>query len=225
MISCLNEGRQLVTRVANYRLTDAHIAKALKAAADLDERVAIALEVIGLPAARKRTHGFESLAKIVVGQQVSTRAAEAITLPLVESLNGQLEPEMLLSRDDETLRAAGLSRQKVSYLRSLATAVVEGELPLEKMPKMSDEEVLQRITAIRGFGTWSAQMYLMFSLGRTDVWPSGDLAVRVGFGRLLGLTERPTPKQTDQLASPFTPYRSALALLCWHYYSSVPHEQ
>ena len=214
-----------MTRVANYRLTDAHIAKALKAAADLDERVATALEVIGLPAARKRTHGFESLAKIVVGQQVSTRAAEAITLRLVESLNGQLEPEMLLSRDNETLRAAGLSRQKVSYLRSLATAVVEGELPLEEMPKMSDEEVLQRITAIRGFGTWSAQMYLMFSLGRTDVWPSGDLAVRVGFGRLLGLTERPTPKQTDQLASPFTPYRSALALLCWHYYSSVPHEQ
>ena len=214
-----------MTRVANYRLTDAHIAKALKAAADLDERVATALEAIGLPAARKRTHGFESLAKIVVGQQVSTRAAEAITLRLVESLNGQLEPENLLSRDDETLRAAGLSRQKVSYLRSLATAVVEGELPLEEMPKMSDEAVLQRITAIRGFGTWSAQMYLMFSLGRTDVWPSGDLAVRVGFGRLLGLTERPTPKQTDQLASPFTPYRSALALLCWHYYSSVPHEQ
>lgn len=214
-----------MTRVANYRLTDAHIAKALNAAADLDERVATALEVIGLPAARKRTHGFASLAKIVVGQQVSTRAAEAITLRLVESLNGQLEPEMLLSRDDETLRAAGLSRQKVSYLRSLATAVVEGELPLEEMPKMSDEEVLQRITAIRGFGIWSAQMYLMFSLGRTDVWPSGDLAVRVGFGRLLGLTERPTPKQTDQLASPFTPYRSALALLCWHYYSSVPHEQ
>ena len=147
-----------MTRVANYRLTDAHIAKALNAAADLDERVATALEVIGLPAARKRTHGFESLAKIVVGQQVSTRAAEAITLRLVESLNGQLEPEMLLSRDDETLRAAGLSRQKVSYLRSLATAVVEGELPLEEMPKMSDEEVLQRITAIRGFGTWSAQM-------------------------------------------------------------------
>ena len=214
-----------MTRVANYRLTDAHIAKALKAGAELDGRVATALEGIGLPAARKRTHGFESLAKIVVGQQVSTRAAEAITLRLVESLNGQLEPEMLLSRDDEALRAAGLSRQKVSYLRSLATAVVEGELPLEKMPKMSDEEVLQRITAIRGFGTWSAQMYLMFSLGRTDVWPSGDLAVRVGFGRLLGLTERPTPKQTDQLASPFTPYRSALALLCWHYYSSVPHEQ
>ena len=214
-----------MTRLANSLLTDAHIANALKAAADLDERVATALDAIALPAARQRTHGFESLPKIVVGQQVSTRAAEAITLRLVESLNGQLEPEMLLSRDDEALRAAGLSRQKVSYLRSLATAVVEGELPLEKMPKMSDEEVLQRITAIRGFGTWSAQMYLMFSLGRTDVWPSGDLAVRVGFGRLLGLTERPTPKQTDQLASPFTPYRSALALLCWHYYSSVPHEQ
>ena len=211
-----------MTRVANYRLTDAHIAKALKAAADLDERVATALEVIGLPAARKRTHGFESLAKIVVGQQVSTRAAEAITLRLVESLNGQLEPEMLLSRDDEALRAAGLSRQKVSYLRSLATAVVEGELPLEKMPKMSDEEVLQRITAIRGFGTWSAQMYLMFSLGRTDVWPSGDLAVRVGFGRMMGWSERPSEQQVIAEGAAFSPYRSALALLCWHFYSEAP---
>jgi DNA-3-methyladenine glycosylase II len=93
------------------------------------------------------------------------------------------------------------------------------------MPKMSDEEVLQRITAIRGFGAWSAQMYLMFSLGRTDIWPSGDLAVRVGFGRLLGLDERPTPKETEVFATPFAPYRSALALLCWHYYATVPHDQ
>ncbi|MDG1065914.1 MAG: DNA-3-methyladenine glycosylase 2 family protein [Luminiphilus sp.] len=211
--------------VANYRLTDAHIKKALNAAADIDARVATALNLIGLPAARKRAHGFDSLAKIVVGQQVSTRAAEAITQRLVESLNGQLEPEMLLSCDDETLRAAGLSRQKISYLRSLAAAVLEGELPLLDLPKMSDDEVLQRITEIRGFGAWSAQMYLMFSLGRTDVWPSGDLAVRVGFGRLLCLVERPTAKETEELALAFTPYRSALALLCWHYYSSVPQAE
>ena len=214
-----------MTRVANYRLTNAHIKKALNAAAEIDVRVATALGLIGLPAARKRDHGFDSLAKIVVGQQVSTQAAEAITQRLLESLNGQLEPEILLSRDDDSLRAAGLSRQKISYLRSLATAVVEGALPLLDLPKMSDDEVLQRITAIRGFGAWSAQMYLMFSLGRTDIWPSGDLAVRVGFGRLLGLVERPTAKKTEELAKNFTPYRSALALLCWHYYSNAPHAE
>jgi DNA-3-methyladenine glycosylase II len=213
-----------VERVANYRLTDAHIKKALNAAAESDARVATALNLVGLPPARKRAHGFDSLAKIVVGQQVSTRAAEAITQRLVASLNGQLEPGALLSCDEEALRAAGLSRQKVSYLRSLATAVLEGDLPLFDLPKMSDEAVLERITGIRGFGAWSAQMYLMFSLGRTDIWPSGDLAVRVGFGRLLGLSERPTPQQTERLAEPFSPYKSALALLCWHYYSNVPQD-
>lgn len=212
-------------RVANYRLTDSHIKKALNAAAEIDARVATAVNLTGLPPARNRAHGFDSLAKIVVGQQVSTRAAESITQRLVDALDGELEPNILLCQDDETLRSVGLSRQKISYLRSLAVAVVEGELPLLEMPKMSDEEVLQRITAIRGFGAWSAQMYLMFSLGRTDIWPSGDLAVRVGFGRLLGLDERPTPKETEVFATPFAPYRSALALLCWHYYATVPHDQ
>lgn len=212
-------------RVANYRLTDAHIKEALNVAADSDARVATALNLIGLPTARKRAHGFDSLARIVVGQQVSTRAAEAITQRLVAALNGQLEPQELLSSDENTLRAAGLSRQKISYLRSLATAVIEGDLPLSELPKMPDDEVLERITAIRGFGAWSAHMYLMFSLGRTDIWPSGDLAVRVGFGRLLGLTERPTPKETERLAGPFSPYKSSLALFCWHYYSSLPDEK
>ncbi len=209
-------------RVANFKLTPGHVKKALGVSAGRDERVAMAIARVGIPKARRSPHGFESLARIVVGQQVSTRAAEAITARLVETLEGRLAPTSIAASADAALRGAGLSRQKVSYLRSLADAVLTGELALDRLPEMSDGEVLERITAIRGFGVWSAHMYLMFSLGRTDIWPSGDLAVRVGFGRLMGLSTRPTARETEQLADTFQPYRSALALLCWHYYGAVP---
>lgn len=210
--------------VSKYRLNKRHIARALGIAAERDERIAVALARVGVPEARERSHGFGSLARIVVGQQVSTRAAEAITARLVATLDGRLEPHSIAASGVDTLRGAGLSRQKVTYLKSLADAVLTGDLPLDELPLMSDDEVLDRITAVHGFGVWSAQMYLMFSLGRTDIWPVGDLAVRVGFGRLMGLSSRPTPGETGQLAEPFAPYRSSLALLCWHYYATVPAE-
>ena len=210
--------------VSKYRLNKRHIARALGIAAERDERIAVALARVGVPEARERSHGFGSLARIVVGQQVSTRAAEAITARLVATLDGRLEPHCIAASGVDTLRGAGLSRQKVTYLKSLADAVLTGDLPLDELPLMSDDEVLDRITAVHGFGVWSAQMYLMFSLGRTDIWPVGDLAVRVGFGRLMGLSSRPTPGETGQLAEPFAPYRSSLALLCWHYYATVPAE-
>ncbi len=210
--------------VSKYRLNKRHIARALGISAERDERIAAALTLVGVPEARERSHGFESLARIVVGQQVSTRAAEAITARLVATLDGRLEPHSIAASGVDTLRGAGLSRQKVTYLKSLADAVLTGDLPLDELPLMSDDEVLDCITAVHGFGVWSAQMYLMFSLGRTDIWPVGDLAVRVGFGRLMGLSSRPTPGETGQLAEPFTPYRSSLALLCWHYYANVPAE-
>ena len=210
--------------MAKYRLNKRHIARALGIAAERDERIAVALARVGVPESRERSHGFGSLARIVVGQQVSTRAAEAITARLVATLDGRLEPHSIAASGVDTLRGAGLSRQKVTYLKSLADAVLTGDLPLDELPLMSDDEVLDRITAVHGFGVWSAQMYLMFSLGRTDIWPVGDLAVRVGFGRLMGLSSRPTPGETGRLAEPFAPYRSSLALLCWHYYANVPAE-
>ena len=208
--------------VANYKLTARHIKAALTRLAERDARIAKAIARVGMPSARRSPHGFEALARIVVGQQVSTRAAEAINGRLVDALSGNLSPDTVAQADESLLRGAGLSRQKVSYLKSLSAAVATGELALDQLPQMPDHEVIEQITAIRGFGVWSAHMYLMFSLGRTDVWPSGDLAVRVGLGRLMGLPERPTPRETDQLAEVCQPYRSSLALLCWHYYGAVP---
>ena len=157
-----------------------------------------------------------------MGQQLSVKAAATIARRVDETVGGALQPESLLATAPDKLRAAGLSRQKIGYLRSLAEAVIAGDLPIENLPELTDEEVEAAITAVRGFGRWSAHMYMMFSLGRPDIWPSGDLAVRVGFGRMMGWKDRPDEKKVIDEGSIFSPYRSALALLCWQFYSEAP---
>ena len=157
-----------------------------------------------------------------MGQQLSVKAAATIAQRVDDTVGGALQPESLLATAPDKLRAAGLSRQKIGYLQSLAQAVISGELPIETLPELTDEEVEAAITAVRGFGRWSAHMYMMFSLGRPDIWPSGDLAVRVGFGRMMGWKDRPDEKKVIDEGSIFSPYRSALALLCWQFYSEAP---
>ena len=157
-----------------------------------------------------------------MGQQLSVKAAATIAQRVDETVGGALQPESLLATAPEQLRAAGLSRQKIGYLQSLAEAVISDALPIATLPELTDEEVEAAITAVRGFGRWSAHMYMMFSLGRPDVWPSGDLAVRVGFGRIMGWKDRPDEKKVIDEGSAFSPYRSALALLCWQFYSEAP---
>ncbi len=211
-------------RVARFRfrLTQGAINKSLDCLAQRDMRIAQSLMLVGYPETRRRDQGFAALAQIIVGQQVSTHAARAITARLVAELGGEVTPLAVQKKDDDILRSVGLSRQKVTYLRSLTAAVLSGALPVDKLHMLTDSEAINRITAIKGFGEWSAHMYLMFALGRPDVWPVGDLAVRAGFGQIMGLDERPTPAQTSALASPFAPHRSALALLCWKVYSEAP---
>ena len=205
-----------------FTLTDAHIRKALDALAVDHGAVRQAIAQVGYPPSRRREHSFESLARIVIGQQLSVKAAATIAQRVDEAVRGGLQPETLLATAPETLRAAGLSRQKIGYLQSLAEAVRSGALPIVTLPELTDDEVEAAITAVRGFGRWSAHMYMMFSLGRPDIWPSGDLAVRVGFGRIMGWRDRPDEKQVIDEGGAFSPYRSALALLCWQFYSEVP---
>jgi DNA-3-methyladenine glycosylase II len=157
-----------------------------------------------------------------MGQQLSVKAAATIAQRVDETVGGALHPDSLLATAPDQLRAAGLSRQKIGYLQSLAEAVISGDLPIETLPELTDEEVEDGITAVRGFGRWSAHMYMMFSLGRTDIWPSGDLAVRVGFGRIMGWEDRPDEKKVIDAGGAFSPHRSALALLCWQFYSEAP---
>ena len=211
-----------MTVSTRFRLTDKAIRKALDALSSQSDEIAKALALVGYPASRRREHSFESLARIVVGQQLSTKAAATISQRTVDALGGEWLPEAVLRAAPETLRAAGLSQQKTGYLESLAEAVISGSLVLDALPRQSDEEVEAAITAIRGFGRWSAHMYMMFALGRPDIWPSGDLAVRVGLGRMMGWPDRPTEQTVIAEGAAFAPHRSALALLCWHYYSEAP---
>lgn len=205
-----------------YALTRHHIQSSLDALSRDHPAIAAAVACVGYPDERRRAPGFEALARIVIGQQVSVAAARSIADRLHAALGGEMSPDRLLAAGDESLRGAGLSRQKVRYLRALATAVGDGVVSVGDLHRLEDAAVVEQITAVTGFGVWSAQMYLMFSLGRTDVWPAGDLAVRAGFGRILGLPERPGEAETRELAAPLAPYRSALALLCWKYYSEAP---
>ena len=159
---------------------------------------------------------FEALVRAIVYQQLAGRAAAAIHGRLIAALDGQVEPEPLLSLSDETLRAVGLSGAKVASLRDLAAKVLDGTVVLNPagLRRESDAEVVARLTAVRGIGKWSAEMFLMFQLRRLDVWPTGDLGVRKGFGLAWGI---PTPaaKQLEPLGDPFRPYRSVVAWYCW----------
>lgn len=205
-----------------YQLASADIAHALDALASDHERIARALAQVGYPEERRRDHSFATLARIIVGQQVSVAAAASITRKLVDTLGGDLTAASVLNSPEEDLRGAGLSRQKVGYMQSLATAEASGLLSLTTLPTLSDDEATAAITAIKGFGEWSAHMYLMFSLGRPDIWPVGDLAVREGFKRIQGLEDRPKAAQLKPLGEPYRPYRSALAMLCWRFCTAEP---
>ena len=206
----------------DYQLDTASIKQSLDALADRHERIARALAQVGYPEERRRDHSFETLARIVVGQQVSVAAATSINKKLVDALEGQLTATAVLDASEELLRSAGLSRQKVNYSQSLPTAEATGALVLDGLPELSDEDAVAVITNIKGFGEWSAHMYLMFSLGRPDIWPVGDLAVREGFKRIQGLEERPSAGKLKPMGDDFRPYRSSLAMLCWRFCTAEP---
>ena len=133
-----------------------------------------------------------------------------------------ISPNSLLKLDPEALRSAGLPYRKIEYARGLAEAIIEGRLDLQGMRKETDNEVIASITALRGFGLWSAEIYLMFSLRRRDVFPAGDLALRSSLGKLKGLDGKLTPKQARELVEHWSPWRSVGSLFLWHYYRGAP---
>ena len=161
-------------------------------------------------------------------QQLAGAAAQAIHGRLVRTLGDEVTPERLLATPTEDLRAAGLSGNKVLSLQDLATKVLDGTVVLDSrgLARESDEEVVARLTTVRGIGKWSAEMFLMFQLRRLDVWPTGDLGVRKGFGLAWGIPT-PTPKELDGLGEPYHPYRSIVAWYCWRatqlYAGAAPH--
>ncbi len=199
-----------------------HIAIALAELARIDSDVARALESVGLPEPRIRPQGFETLLSTIVSQQISTQAAKAI-MGRVRALLPQPSAAAILALEDKTLREAGLSFRKIEYAKGLAQAVESGRLNIAALAAASNEEAIETIMSLRGFGRWSAEIYLIFSLQREDVFPADDLALQVALGRLKNLDQKPTPKQASILIEHWSPWRSAGSLFLWHYYRGAPN--
>ena len=195
------------------------IRAAVQALAEREPAFAAVVERHGIPAPRNSERGAQTLLRTIVGQQVSVAAARSMWAKLEAAYGSPPDLAKLLGATDEELRAAGMSRQKAGYIRSLAQLVISGELDLEKLPK-DDEEAIALLTKIKGIGRWSAEIYLLFAEGRPDVFPAGDLAVLVELGRLMGLEAKPSEKQLRELGEAWRPYRGAAAVLAWHSYNS-----
>jgi len=190
---------------------------ALDALAAIEPAFAVALQRAGYPPPRVRDRGYATLLRTIIGQQVSVAAAQSIWNKLEAQIGDLTDPATVAAASDEQLRAAGLSRQKVSYARSLAEEVTSGRLDFAQLPE-DDEDAIAQLVKIKGIGRWSAEIYLLFAEGRPDIWPAGDLAVQIEIGRILGHDERPPEKLMRDLAEAWRPHRGAAAILAWHHY-------
>jgi DNA-3-methyladenine glycosylase II len=185
--------------------------------ASRDPVLAELVEAAGTIRIGRRTGShFAGLVEAIVYQQLAGAAATAIHRRLLAALNDDVQPETLLALSDETLRAAGLSANKARSLRDLAAKVLDGTVVLSPrgLSRQSDEEVIARLSAVRGIGPWTAQMFLIFRLRRLDVWPTGDFGVRQGYG-LAWKVPTPTARELEPLGDPYRPYRTVLAWYCW----------
>lgn len=158
---------------------------------------------------------FQSLAAAIVYQQLAGAAARTIHGRFVDALAGEVTPARVLAAPEASLRGAGLSGNKTAAIRDLAAKTESGELELDAIERLTDAEVIDRLTHVRGIGSWTAHMFLLFDLHRPDVWPTGDLGVRNGLGRLLGMDIPPTPRETEWAGVGYRPWRSAVAWYCW----------
>ena len=190
--------------------------KSLKALGRIEPAFAAALKRVGLPAPRISERGYVTLLRAIVGQQVSIKAAAAIWTRVEGATGGAADPANMARTSDEDLRAAGLSRQKIAYARSLADEVLSGRLDFDRLPA-DDEEAIAHLTAVKGIGRWTAEIYLLFAEGRPDVFPAGDLAVQIEIGNIMGLDGKPTEKVVRELAEPWRPHRGAAAVFAWHH--------
>lgn len=196
---------------------DIRLRAPLERLAERDPDIARAYAEAGLPPVRGSPTGFPGLLRIIVAQQVSTASAAAILGRLAQQLP-DLTPAAFLTLDEAAHRAIGLSRAKSRYATALAQAMTEGGLSHRRLARLDDAGVLAALTALPGFGRWSAECYLLFALKRPDVMPAGDLALQVAAQRLKGLAARPGEKALYALAESWRPHRSAAARFLWHFY-------
>ncbi len=207
--------------VMNDPLDGPSLAQGIDQLAVIDGDVASAIERIGYPIPRLRQPGFETLLRIMVSQQVSTKSAAAIWGRLATACGAEVTPFTFAALDDEACRAVGLSGRKTDYGRGLAKAILEGVLDLNSLDELSQEEAIVELCKLKGFGRWSAEIYLLFALSRRDSWPADDLALQIGMQRLKGLEMRPDRKTMDALAEQWRPLRGCGAIFLWHFYGAA----
>jgi DNA-3-methyladenine glycosylase II len=171
----------------------------------------------------RRGDAYGALLRSIVGQQLSTKAASTIYGRMLELFGGHAPtPKQLLAADPDAIRAAGLSRPKINYLRDLAQHVEDGELELDRLDELSDEKIIEELTAVKGIGEWSAHMFLMFHLGRPDVLPVGDQGIRNAVKTQYRLRKLPDAKRLEKLARPWRPYRTLACLYLWSSLDNQP---
>jgi DNA-3-methyladenine glycosylase II len=198
--------------------TQADLDAALQRIAARDKSFAQALERLGPPALRRTDPGFGAIVGSILGQQVSAHAARAIRNKLI-ARTGPLTPDAIRALSPQDLRACGLSGAKARYVRAVADACHDG-LDIDGLHQHDDETVITLLTALPGIGRWTAEIYLLFALGRVDVWPADDLALQIGAAHLKG-QDRPRGKAAREIAARWAPARGAAALFLWHYYHQL----
>jgi len=205
-------------------LSTASVATAARELAGRDQTLAAILTTHGNPPLWRRTAGFPTLVHIILEQQVSLRSGKAMFDRLNASIE-PFEPASFVERGETYLRSLGVTRQKAAYLIHLASLIVEGELNLTRLGRMSDQEARTALMQVKGIGLWSADVYLLMAMRRADIWPAGDLALAVAAKDLLGLTNRPTPEELEQLAEKWRPLRAVAARMLWQYYLAKKAKQ
>lgn len=202
-----------------YYLSEATFTNAVVELTDRDPDLARVHAIHGPSPFFVRDPGFATLVLMILEQQVSLASARA-AFDKVVALIGEMTPERFLQLDDDQLLGTGVSRQKRRYSRILAEAILSGELPLETLHERPDDAVRTALTALTGIGPWTADVYLLMSLRRPDVWPAGDLALQVAIQEIKGLDRRPTAAETIPIAELWRPWRAVAARILWHHYLS-----
>ena len=189
---------------------------ALDKLATIDADIAAALSRFGPPPDRSLPASFETLARSIIGQQISRAAASAIWTRMRDQ--GQSSAPIIASKQPDDLMPFGLSRRKAEYLIGIADEIQSGRVDLASLAEMSGEDVQKRLVEIRGIGAWTADNFRLFALGDMDAWPANDIALQEGMKRLKSLDERPNGKMLEKLGEAWRPYRGAGALMLWHIY-------
>ncbi|MBI3842775.1 MAG: DNA-3-methyladenine glycosylase 2 family protein [Thaumarchaeota archaeon] len=180
-----------------------------------DPKLAKIIEQVGDYKIRKRNNHFATLVESIISQQLASSAAEAILRRFRKLYPKFPKPVQILKTKDSMLRSAGLSKMKIGYLKDLARKIEDGQIKIKTLSKMNDDEIILQLTQVKGIGRWTAEMFLIFSLGREDVFPVGDLGLRKGVQMAFSLPELPKPKDVEQIGMRWKPYRSVATWYLW----------